>query len=79
ECQRIAIARSLSNNPVFLLADEPTGNLDEKTSEEILELFGKLHEERGMTIVMVTHNPELRRIFDTTIVLRDGLIDDIRE
>jgi ABC-type lipoprotein export system ATPase subunit len=69
----------LSNNPVFLLADEPTGNLDEKTSDEILELFAKLHEERGMTIVMVTHNPELKRIFDTTIVLRDGVMDGERE
>ena len=79
ECQRIAIARALSNDPTFLLADEPTGNLDEKTSDEILALFHKLHEERGMTVVMVTHNPELRRIFDKVITLRDGLIEEILE
>lgn len=79
ECQRIAIARALSNNPTFLLADEPTGNLDEKTSDEILSLFHKLHEERGITIVMVTHNPDLKPIFDKVITLRDGLIEGILE
>lgn len=76
ECQRIAIARALSNTPSFLLADEPTGNLDEKTSDEILKLFKDLHREQKVTIVMVTHDPELKPLFDRVILLRDGLIDN---
>ncbi len=75
ERQRIAIARALANNPSFLLADEPTGNLDEQTSEEIMLLFKQLHKERGGTIVMVTHDPELERIFDRVIKLRDGNVE----
>lgn len=75
ECQRIAIARSLSNKPSFLLADEPTGNLDESTSEEILEIFSELHNDGETTIVMITHNPELENIFDRIIHLRDGVVD----
>jgi len=74
ECQRVAIARSLSNNPSFLLADEPTGNLDEKTSGEIMELFKNLHREKKATILMVTHNPELKPFFDRVIYLRDGKV-----
>lgn len=74
ECQRIAIARALSNNPSFILADEPTGNLDETTSQEILKVFDDLHHEQQVTIVMVTHDPELKTIFDRIIYLRDGLI-----
>lgn len=77
ECQRIAIARALSNNPSYLLADEPTGNLDEKTSDEIIELFHELHKDHDTTIVMVTHNPELEPIYDRVIRLRDGRIDSI--
>ncbi len=73
ERQRIAIARSLSNSPSFLLADEPTGNLDEKTSVEIMEMFHELHAS-GVTIVMVTHNPEYAAEFDRLIRLRDGRI-----
>lgn len=73
EMQRVAIARSLVNNPAFLLADEPTGNLDEKTGDEIMELFRELHEQ-GTTIVMVTHNPQYENLFDRVIVLRDGQI-----
>lgn len=79
ECQRIAVARALSNTPSFLLADEPTGNLDEKTSDEIIELFKELHKEHHVTIVMVTHDPELKPIFDRIIHLRDGLIDKQEE
>lgn len=79
ECQRIAVARSLGNQPSFLLADEPTGNLDEKNSDEIIELFNELHQDRGVTILMVTHNPELHDIFDRIIHLRDGFIDNIEE
>lgn len=71
ECQRIAIARSLSNNPAFLLADEPTGNLDEKTGADIIKLFHELND-AGMTIVMVTHNPAMEAHFDAIMRLRDG-------
>jgi len=74
ECQRIAIARSLANNPSYLLADEPTGNLDEKTGAEIMELFQELYLEHNATIVMVTHNPELEKIFDRIVRLRDGQV-----
>ena len=76
ECQRIAIARALSNNPAFILADEPTGNLDEKTSDEIMKLFHELNLQQGVTIVMVTHNPALGPHYDKIIRLRDGRIDD---
>ena len=69
--QRVAIARALVNNPVMLLADEATGNLDTRTSFEILTLFQKLHDE-GKTIVFVTHNPELSDYSSRTITLRDG-------
>jgi len=74
ECQRVAIARALSNRPAFLLADEPTGNLDEKTSGEIMKLFHALHE-GGSTIIMVSHNPALEAHFDIVIRLRDGRIE----
>ncbi len=76
ECQRIAIARALSNNPAFILADEPTGNLDEKTSAEIMKLFHELNEQQGVTIVMVTHNPALAPHYHKIIRLRDGRIDN---
>ena len=75
ECQRVAVARALSNRPAFLLADEPAGNLDEKTSIEIMKLFHALHES-GSTIIMVTHNPALESHFDQVIRLRDGLTED---
>ncbi len=73
EKQRIAIARALSNEPAFLLADEPTGNLDESTSIEIMKMFHELHDS-GVTIVMVTHNPEYVDEFDRLIRLRDGYV-----
>jgi len=76
ECQRTAIARALANNPAFILADEPTGNLDEKTSDEIMKLFHELNRRQGVTIVMVTHNPALGPHYDKIIRLRDGRIDD---
>ena len=76
ECQRIAIARALSNNPAFILADDPTGTLDEKTSNEIMKLFHELNREQGVTIVMVTHNPSLGPHYDKIIRLRDGRIDN---
>ena len=76
--QRVAIARALVNNPVMILADEATGNLDTRTSFEILTLFPRLHAE-GSTIVFVTHNPEIAQFSSRNIVLRDGHItDDVR-
>ncbi|MDD3154449.1 MAG: ABC transporter ATP-binding protein [Victivallaceae bacterium] len=74
ECQRVAIARSLANSPSFLLADEPTGNLDEATSDEIMKLFHSLNQS-GVTIIMVTHNPSLESHFDMVIRMRDGRTD----
>jgi len=71
ECQRVAVARSLVNNPTFILADEPTGNLDEKTGNEIMGLFHELHRS-GTTIVMVTHNPQYEPEYDRVIYLRNG-------
>jgi len=76
ECQRVAIARALSNNPSFLLADEPTGNLDEKTGNEIMEIFRDLHKNHNTTIIMVTHNPELISYFDRVIYLKDGMVEN---
>lgn len=76
--QRVAIARALVNNPVLILADEATGNLDTRTSFEILTLFQELHA-RGRTIVFVTHNPELSAYSSRTIVLKDGrVVSDTR-
>lgn len=71
--QRVAIARALVNDPVIILADEATGNLDTRTSFSILTLFQELHS-RGRTIIFVTHNPELARYSSRNIVLRDGKI-----
>ena len=78
QMQRVAIARALVNNPAVILADEATGNLDTRTSFEILVLFQKLHAE-GRTIIFVTHNPELAQYSSRTIRLRDGhVIEDSR-
>jgi len=73
EQQRVAIARALITKPSLVLADEPTGNMDHKTGEEILGLFDQLHQE-GNTIIMVTHNPAIAAHADETIVLQDGQI-----
>ena len=74
--QRVAIARALVNNPAVILADEATGNLDSRTSFDILVLFQKLHSE-GRTIIFVTHNPEISGYSSRNIRLRDGhIIED---
>jgi putative ABC transport system ATP-binding protein len=73
EQERVAIARAIVNNPHILLADEPTGNLDSKTSEEVMALFRELND-AGQTVVMVTHNPENGAYSDRTISLKDGRV-----
>jgi putative ABC transport system ATP-binding protein len=71
--QRVAIARALVNDPAIVLADEPTGNLDSKTSEEVIETLQKLNQE-GKTIVLITHEPDIAKFAKRVITLRDGLI-----
>lgn len=70
--QRVAIARALINRPSILLADEPTGNLDSRTSREVIELFQELNGEQGLTVILVTHDPEVASNAKRNIVLRDG-------
>jgi putative ABC transport system ATP-binding protein len=72
--QRVAIARALVNTPSLLLADEPTGNLDSTTSEDIMAVFGELHRQ-GQTIVVVTHEPSIAAFAERVVVLRDGRLD----
>jgi putative ABC transport system ATP-binding protein len=72
--QRVAIARALANNPKFLLMDEPTGNIDSKTAREIINLVKTLNEEKGVTIIMVTHDQHLAREAKRTVQMFDGLI-----
>ncbi|MEC9092074.1 MAG: ABC transporter ATP-binding protein [Planctomycetota bacterium] len=72
--QRVAIARSLINDPAILMADEPTGNLDSKTSREVIHLFRQLNRERKITIILVTHDQTVAKNADRIVVLRDGLI-----
>ena len=79
--QRVAIARALTNQPAMILADEPTGNLDSKTSIEILQLFQQLNREQGITIIFVTHEPDIAAYCKRVIYVRDGVVerDEARE
>jgi putative ABC transport system ATP-binding protein len=70
--QRVAIARALVNRPAILLADEPTGALDSKTGDELMALFGKLHRDRGLTLCVVTHDPEVAALTNRVVRLHDG-------
>jgi putative ABC transport system ATP-binding protein len=74
QCQRVAIARALINNPSIILADEPTGNLDTKTSYEIMDILGKIHAD-GNTVVLVTHEEDISQYARRVVRLRDGLIE----
>src|SRR5438094_9301911 len=74
EQQRVAIARAIINEPKILLADEPTGNLDSKNSETVLQMLRQLNKDLGQTIVMITHNPEATTYIDRVVHMRDGVI-----
>ena len=75
EQQRVAIARALANSPAIIFADEPSGNLDSKTKQEIHSLFFKLRKDHGQTIVIVTHDPALAAMCDRTLVIKDGAFE----
>ena len=73
--QRVAIARALVNRPALILADEPTGNLDSRTSVEVMEIFQRLNREQGITLVLVTHEPDIAQYSKRVIVFKDGKIN----
>jgi ABC-type lipoprotein export system ATPase subunit len=75
--QRVAIARALVNDPSILMADEPTGNLDSRTSREVIDLFRRLNEEQNITVILVTHDQNVARNAKRTIVLRDGRVVEV--
>lgn len=72
--QRVAVARALVNNPALILADEPTGNLDSRTSVEVMEIFQRLNRERGITLILVTHEPDIADYAGRVVVFKDGKI-----
>jgi putative ABC transport system ATP-binding protein len=72
--QRVAIARSLVNQPALILADEPTGNLDSRTSVEVMDIFQRLNREKGITLVLVTHEHDIAEYTDRVVVFKDGKI-----
>jgi putative ABC transport system ATP-binding protein len=78
QCQRVAIARALINNPSIILADEPTGNLDSKTSYEIMDILGKIHND-GNTVLLVTHEEDISAFAHRVIRLKDGLVETDRK
>lgn len=75
--QRVAIARALIISPALLLADEPTGNMDTRTSHEIMEIFCRLNREQGLTILLITHEPEIAARASRSLTLRDGLLEEL--
>ncbi len=75
--QRVAIARALINNPSIVMADEPTGNLDSKSGAEVLDVFRRLHREKGITVVMVTHDEEIGALAERIVRLRDGMVMEV--
>jgi ABC-type lipoprotein export system ATPase subunit len=75
EQQRVAIARAIVNQPTVLFADEPTGNLDSRTSKEIMEILLQLADEHGVTLIVVTHDQELAKVGDRTLVIKDGKVN----
>lgn len=77
--QRVAVARSLVNQPALILADEPTGNLDSRTSVEVMEIFQRLNRERGITLVLVTHEPDIAEYASRVVVFKDGKIKSDRQ
>src|SRR3712207_8001978 len=74
--QRVAIARALVNNPRIILADEPTGALDTRTGEEIMQIFQRLNVEQSITVILVTHEPDIAAYARRTILVRDGLVHE---
>ena len=79
ERQRVAVARALANDPKIVLADEPTGNLDTKNTEQMMNLMKQLNEDFGKTLVVITHNPEVASHAQRVISIRDGSIVEIKE
>lgn len=77
QSQRVAISRSLANNPDFILADEPTGNLDSKTGEEVMDFLSEIHRKQGKTVVLVTHDLDLVHHAERVIYLKDGAVEKI--